>query len=648
MSFGIPVRNGLGVGLLASTTLSTRNRAPFSPASLFATGEQGAWYDPSDLTTLFQDSTGATPVTAAAQQVGLALDKSQGLVLGPELVTNGGPLFTVTTGWDSGRALSTVSVASGALRNTATGTSASDAQFTFTGLVVGRTYRLSGSFSIGTSPSYRIRVSSVTGLAGGNVIDELRSSDATYSGVFVATATTMYVGILGSFTAGGQYCDIISISVKLLPGNHAFQSTSAQRPTLGREPYTGVRNLLTFTEQFDNAAWGKLSASVTPNAATAPDGTTTADKLIEAAANAGHGLQILGVYTGTSARTNSIYLKAAERKRVALGFSSSSGVIANANVVVDLSTGTVISSPSLPVTVAMQDVGNGWYRVSISGTSGEGDRFVLNTLLDSATAPAAYLGDGTSGILVWGGQAEFGPLTAYQRVVSSFDVTQAGVPDVWYLSFDGTDDGMLTGTITPGTDKAQVFAGVRKLSDAAAGLIAEMSTSIDTNAGTLAVFSSTTDGTGNRESWASEVRGAGNKSGVQGRLYISPNTSVVATQLNISGATEAAKAGLRVNGLTPNLFRNTIPTPTTPDTGNFLAYPLYIGRRGGTTLPLNGRIYSLIVRFGANLSASTILQTETWVGDKTGINIPLSVSPTIFDRFNDTVLDRDGQTIEVR
>jgi len=35
-----------------------------------------AWYDPSDLTTLFQDSAGTTPVTAAGQPVGLILDKS--------------------------------------------------------------------------------------------------------------------------------------------------------------------------------------------------------------------------------------------------------------------------------------------------------------------------------------------------------------------------------------------------------------------------------------------------------------------------------------------------------------------------------------------------------------------------------------------
>jgi len=48
----------------------------FSPASLFADGVIGVWYDPSDLTTLFQDSAGTTPVTTAGQPVGRMLDKS--------------------------------------------------------------------------------------------------------------------------------------------------------------------------------------------------------------------------------------------------------------------------------------------------------------------------------------------------------------------------------------------------------------------------------------------------------------------------------------------------------------------------------------------------------------------------------------------
>jgi len=51
-------------------------RSVFSVVSLFKDGQQGVWYDPSDLTTLFQDSAGTTPVTADGQPVGLMLDKS--------------------------------------------------------------------------------------------------------------------------------------------------------------------------------------------------------------------------------------------------------------------------------------------------------------------------------------------------------------------------------------------------------------------------------------------------------------------------------------------------------------------------------------------------------------------------------------------
>jgi hypothetical protein len=48
----------------------------WSPLALFRGGEQGFWYDPNDLSTLFQDSAGTIPVTAAGQPVGRMLDKS--------------------------------------------------------------------------------------------------------------------------------------------------------------------------------------------------------------------------------------------------------------------------------------------------------------------------------------------------------------------------------------------------------------------------------------------------------------------------------------------------------------------------------------------------------------------------------------------
>lgn len=47
-----------------------------SPALLFEDNEYGAWYDPSDLSTLFQDAAGTIPVTGNGNPVGLMLDKS--------------------------------------------------------------------------------------------------------------------------------------------------------------------------------------------------------------------------------------------------------------------------------------------------------------------------------------------------------------------------------------------------------------------------------------------------------------------------------------------------------------------------------------------------------------------------------------------
>lgn len=55
----------------------TRPSGPlgFNPASLFANGEEGAWYDPSDLTTVWQDAAGTTPATVG-DPVGRIDDKS--------------------------------------------------------------------------------------------------------------------------------------------------------------------------------------------------------------------------------------------------------------------------------------------------------------------------------------------------------------------------------------------------------------------------------------------------------------------------------------------------------------------------------------------------------------------------------------------
>lgn len=66
----------LKVTTLSATGAFARNKIFFAIKTLFKNGEQGAWYDPSDLPTLFQDTAGTTPVTAVEQAVALMLDKS--------------------------------------------------------------------------------------------------------------------------------------------------------------------------------------------------------------------------------------------------------------------------------------------------------------------------------------------------------------------------------------------------------------------------------------------------------------------------------------------------------------------------------------------------------------------------------------------
>jgi hypothetical protein len=62
----------MNMGIIAASRL----RDGAFPTNLFKNGQRGAFYDPSDLSTLFQDSSGNTPVTSDGDPVGLMLDKS--------------------------------------------------------------------------------------------------------------------------------------------------------------------------------------------------------------------------------------------------------------------------------------------------------------------------------------------------------------------------------------------------------------------------------------------------------------------------------------------------------------------------------------------------------------------------------------------
>jgi hypothetical protein len=59
----------------------------FKPEDLFFLGEQGAYYTPGDISTLFQDAAGTTPVTADGDPVGLMIDQSPNSNNAPQSVS---------------------------------------------------------------------------------------------------------------------------------------------------------------------------------------------------------------------------------------------------------------------------------------------------------------------------------------------------------------------------------------------------------------------------------------------------------------------------------------------------------------------------------------------------------------------------------
>ena len=201
-----------------------------------------------------------------------------------------------------------------------------------------------------------------------------------------------------------------------------------QRSNINPWPvYTGPSvNLLTYSEGFDNAAWVKANATVTADATTAPNGTTTADKLVESAVTAIHRVSQQVTTSATVTNTGTVYVKAAERTQVNVALIESTATHFY-QAIYDLNTLSISAGGSGTFTntaTSITSVGNGWFRCSITAAFGSGTAVIL--AIDTAAAGSAVTtGNGTNGIFIWGAQLEVGSsATAYVPTVTFGGTTQ--------------------------------------------------------------------------------------------------------------------------------------------------------------------------------------------------------------------------------
>ena len=384
--------------------LLLQGASDLNPRELFANGEQGLWLDPSQMSTLYQDSNGVTPCTAAGDPVGLIIDQSRGGLsqIGADLVTNG--TFAADSDWTKG---ANWTIGSGVA--TKTGGAANNLTQT-----------------IGSTAAAWYRISLDVTRSAGTLTVSLGTSGTTYA--ITATGSYTFFILAGSGTqtltlAGDSSFagTVDNVVVRNVPGNHAYQTTSASRPTL-------------------------------------------------------------------------------------------------------------------------QTTGG-----------------------------------------------------------------------LWYLSFDGSDDSLVTNAVDfTATDEVTVIAGVRKLSDAASGMVAELSATASSNNGSFNFLSPRANG---EASFAFTLNGGG---ALNLRSYTglaAPRTDVISARLDTTAADSAAAIAVRLNGASTTGTE----VVTAASTGNFGNHVLNIGRRNQATIPFNGHIYQLIIR-GRTTPTGKLLEAERFVGRKTGVS----------------------------
>jgi hypothetical protein len=468
MSFGIPVRNGLAIGLLSSTTLSSNgglfpamaldflqpfldSRITFSRGSnatlVDSTGK--ITYAPANLLLQSQTFENASWSKLATTVTPNATTAPDGTLTADKLVED--------TSTAQHRTDQTPTSPAGAQIFSVF---AKAAERAFMGLRIG-TIGCGFNLSDGTTYAISAGVTATIVSAGDGwyrcsiSVSSASANDTCRIGL-AQTAGPLSPSYTGDGTSGLFLwgAQLEPVTYQTTPSTYVATTTAAYYgPRFDYDPVTLAAkgllieeqrtNLVTYSEQFDNVNWFKFNATVTPNATTSPDGTLNADKLTPTNAGSNSNCSQTPTLAASTAYTETVFAKKGEWNWVAL---ETRGEIVDALLAwFNLDTGTV-GTVNVGATATITPVGNGWYRCSLTRTTGLTTTSPRARIYPTNADAVVSTGDGTSGIFLWGAQLEAGSFaTSYIPTVASTVTRSADVATMtgtnfssWYNQSEGT------------------------------------------------------------------------------------------------------------------------------------------------------------------------------------------------------------------
>jgi hypothetical protein len=245
-----------------------------------------------------------------------------------------------------------------------------------------------------------------------------------------------------------------------------LQTAATNVPRFDHNPATGESlgllveeartNLLLRSEEFDNASWAKVGSTVTANTGTAPDGAATADLLTRTTTGVSYATQTLTKAASAIQYTFTVFAKQSVGNFCALRVQGT--YPSRVDVVFNLSSATVstaatvfgsFTGPSASIT----PYANGWYRLTVTGTS---DAVVALQVLTSFNSNGT-VADGTDSVsnsagLLWGAQLEAGAFPTSYIPTTTATVTRAAdvvsITSSAFSSFYRADEGTMFADVT--------------------------------------------------------------------------------------------------------------------------------------------------------------------------------------------------------